>query len=180
MAKEGVKKLYKLVPSPFLDRKSDEVYYAISKIHQNPMSMFKFDHEQVQDLMKDLKIRANEVSPEQVVSDLSQFYNPNHGEESKVEDPSGTKKRISILDFLTLIILLNSWSLGEKIDLLLILYDMQGTDQLNLSEILILLKSVLKVTQCFEDIPNENLEAFIENLCQDFIELTVDRVLKEK
>lgn len=108
--------------------------------------MFTLDLNRLQTLCKDFHVEKTDEELEGILENIETFYGRDD-EESEITDSSTMKARISTIDFIILIILLSSWSLGEKIDLLLILYDMQEKDQLNLSEFLILLKSVLRVTR---------------------------------
>ena len=61
-----------------------------------------------------------------------------------VED-NGEAKRINTFEFLILIIVLSKWSIASKIDLILILFDMQSSESMSISELLIAFKTVLNL-----------------------------------
>ena len=111
-------------------------------------------------------------------------------EDSKGDDAALqiSKTKINIYDFLTFIIIFSNWTISSKIDLLLIMYDMQNIEKISISEMLIIIKSVFRVVSCIKikginskliDIPDDNLEIFIENTFGNFIQGIVEKLQKE-
>ena len=181
LKKKELKSLYNLIPNEFLQKTPHEMYQIIFKLHQDPTAIFNLNEKQFEKIIRDFRIQEGEKWMLELLGAFNQSTHQYISEESKIEQDSKTNhKPFSILDFYSLIILLSKWPLGSKIDMLLILYDMQRSDQLNISEVLILIKSILRITKSFEDISDHNLEIFVEKLWEEFITSTLEKLINEK
>lgn len=49
-------------------------------------------------------------------------------------------RKVNTFEFIILVILQSKWSIGSKIDLILILFDMQSNESISISELLIAIK----------------------------------------
>ena len=184
------------VPQHYFSKSEIKIYQIIRDLYSNPYFVFVMNNAQFLKFLQDWFECENEEIAEQIISMMGISSISNISEVSLEESKGGgvvkysvPKSKINTFDFLAILILFSKWSIGVKIDMLLILYDTQSNDSISISELLIMIKSVLRIMSSYSSkgsdcinfnlISDEILEIFVEKTWADFINKTIQKIVKD-
>ena len=136
------------IPQHYFSKSEIKIYQMIRDLYADPSFRFVMNSAQFIKFLQDWFEWENDETAEQIINAIG-IPVPSLAQDISFEERKGggstrysaSKTKINTFDFLTLIIIFSKWSIGIKLDMLLILFDTQSNDSINISELLIMIKT---------------------------------------